>query len=657
MSRHRSKSSQRHLWSKLPIGVVCAGTLAFLAGCGAPTEPSQSEALTITSIGFDLGGPIYTNHKMKARVGIKGKGSSSHVTVSLGLMEAPPAQGAIPSQLSNCLLAGEQIYIPGDGTEQLVDLDVTINSDCTPGKKHNFFVSYGAAEQINSSTGNAIVFSARDAQNPQNQQCHKPSGEAGCVYDIDLRANPGLDMEVSRMVPSSRVAILYPPAKDKPPYPLLTVDSEVALHGRERNTSPTMPGEVYLTYDIAPLTGDSTDWQPLAFDENGTTRRDAIKSITPHGTLDCSHNLYATQAIIDKLKTDWATTNIFNLRSCAVTSFEQHGDPTVMDTDGKMNDCQTVTIQLMRASSPAGLEASTQAWSYNWSQTYGGSSLSITPSFNTTNVIDLTGTQIPQVHGVLQQGARAAVNGQANLGGQYAGELASTPLFQGSAQGVAYVAVANSFVSVSINAFGVNLYSVNRKANIPNPIYDMDWNAMKQRCRDYIFTVIALPITVQFCGSGQIGLTATLTIGNSGVQGQTGQGGLVQGTAIPYANLAASASASVGIPGVSVGIQGVLNLLNARAPLTTSLNWGISRLSPLTLSATGNVNWNLSINTLSGEIDLLVTHPTVNVCTYWGIPYPCGPWTETITQPLYSFQGLTWNYPFLNLQQTLTLSL
>lgn len=252
----------------------------------------------------------------------------------------------------------------------------------------------------------------------------------------------------------------------------------------------------------------------------------------------------------------------------------------------------------------------------------------------------------------------AQVNGEATVGGQYAGLLAQAPLFQGSAQAVAYVALNNSYVSGSINAFGVNLYGFNKQANIPNPLYDKDWNAMKELCTSSTYVVVAIPVSLQFCGSGTIGLKAQLNIGNSGVQGQTGQGGQVQGTATPYATLGASASASVGLPGASIGVKGNLTLLNAQAPLVTTLDWGLTGLSPLSMGVTGNVSWGLALNTLSGEIDVVLTYPSANWCSgWWDIKYPCGPWSSTYTDPLYSFQGLTWNDSFLNANQSLSLSL
>ncbi|MCP3143147.1 hypothetical protein [Pyxidicoccus xibeiensis] len=660
------------------FGALGASALLLFTGCGGedlrcgegttrqddacvvttvepPPDPDAESALTITSLSVPAQGPVYVNHKLKARLGIKGKGSGGHFTVSLGLMEAPPATGDIPSALSNCLLKGEHVYVPGDEKERLIDLDFTVGADCKPGSHHNFFVAYSA--DTASTASQMVVFSARDIQGAENQQCRKADGSVGCVYELDLRESPGLDLEVVQVVPSTRVAVLYPAAGSGRAHPLLAVGTEVALHGRERDASAAIPGEVvHLTYSLAPHGGDANDWQPLAFDEQRTPRH-AITRLLPHEPLHASHHLYATQAVLERLQGAWAREHVFNLRVCAEGSFTQSGNPHLAGSDGTANDCRTIAIQLVRASSGATREASTQAWNYSWSQTYGGSNLSITPSFNTINVVDLTGTQLPQAGGQPQQGAMASVNGQANLGGSYVGSLGSTPLFQGSAQAVAYVAVNNSFVDVSVNAFGVNLYGFNRTANIPNPIYDQDWNVMKQACESDTLVVVAIPVTLQFCGSGTIGLQAQLNIGNGGVAGQTGQGGQVQGIAKPYANLSASASASVGLPGASVGVQGNLTLLDAKAPLNTTLDWGLTNLSPLAMDLTGKATWELDLDTLSGDISLVATYPTVNWCSKWHIPYPCGPWSGTYTDPLYSFQGLSWNYSLLAIDQSQSLSL
>ncbi|WP_224372998.1 hypothetical protein [Hyalangium versicolor] len=671
---------KRLISSTLWISTACTSALALLAGCGGddlrcgdgtteqqdvcvpiPAEQapaSQDTSLTITSLSVPHEGPVHENHTMKARVGFTGKGKGDHFTISLGLMEAPPAQGELPANLSNCLLTGTHLYVAGDEQEQFIDLDFTVGSDCQEGKTHNFFISYATEGNAGHSTGQAMVFSSRDAQNAQNQQCHKPNGEAGCVYDIELKQNPGLDMEITELKPSSRVAVAYPEEVNGHSQPLLTLDTGVMLEGMERNGTGVIPGEgIQLTYSIAPHEGDTNDWQPLFQDDTNETVSH-LSRISPQEPLHVSHHLHATPAVWEKLKGTWAQQNTFDIRACLDASFSQSGNAESAGETGTLNDCHAVTIQLVRAPARSAQQAGTQAWSYNWSQTYGGSSLSLTPSFNTINVVDLTGSQIPQAGGKPQQGAMAQISGAANLGGQYAGALGQTPLFQGSAQAVAYVALNNSFVSGSINAFGVNLYGFNKQANIPNPIYSQDWNAMKQLCANSTYIVVAIPVSLQFCGSGTIGLTAELNIGNSGVQGQTGQGGRVQGTASPYANLAASASASVGLPGASIGVQGSLTLLDAKAPLVTTLDWGLTGLSPLSMNITGNVSWGVNLSTLNGEIDLVLTYPSVNWCSgWWGIKYPCGPWSSTYTDPLYSFQGLQWNYPFLNTNQTLALSL
>jgi hypothetical protein len=659
-----------------------ASALALLTGCGGddlrcgdgtveqqdvcvvPEQPTPSEDTTLTLTSLEIPtGPMLENHRMKARLGLKGTGDGEHFVISLGLMEVAPTEGDIPTELSNCLLTGTHVYVKGGGAEQFIDLDFTVSDECQQGKKHNLFVSYATDDGTGQLAGSMTVFNQRDIQNEQNQQCRKRNGEVGCVYEVELRESPGLDVHVTEITPSSKVAVAYPDSTSGHSLPLMVVGTDIMLHGRARGSSSEVPGGLLsLTYSIAPLKGNSTDWQLLDLDDDQgstATTHYPLTRISPRKPLHVSNHLHATTAVRDRLQGAWAQENVFKLRACVESSLEQDEEAHAGGESGTANDCQVITIQLVRATSNAGsLRAGTQSWDYSWSEKYGGDSLSLTPSFSTTNVVDLTGSQIPEVNGVAQQGAMASVNGQADLGGDYAGSLASSPLFQGSVQAVGYVAVNNSFVSGSVNAFGYSLYSFNKTADIPNPIYSQDWSASKELCQSSTYVVVVIPITLEFCGSGTIGLKAELSIGSSGVQGQTGQGGQVQGTATPYAKLDASLSASVGVPGVSVGVQGSLTLISADAPLNTTLTWGLTGLSPLAMDITGNASLTLDLGTLDGDISLVAEYPSVQWCDGWlGVEYPCELGTSSYTDPFISIEGLGMSERLLNANQTLSLSL
>jgi hypothetical protein len=134
-----------------------------------------------------------------------------------------------------------------------------------------------------------------------------------------------------------------------------------------------------------------------------------------------------------------------------------------------------------------------------------------------------------------------------------------------------------------------------------------------------VFVIVIVPVTAS------LGVDATVDFGTN-IDASTGPNlASLSFTPSLSASISGWASAGVGVPGFSAGVEGRLKLIGATlaAPITAqcsvfrSGNWDV---------VTGDLREQMTVSgeMLSGNLSLYAEYPMLDWCSAWGIPYPCG---------------------------------
>ena len=271
-------------------------------------------AIEVNSLNVDqaASGNVFVNFPLKARVGLKGTGNTNSLVVSLGLMQKPggpnPTQAELES-LQSCLVGGTRITLPGDGSQQFVDIEGIVPPECLEGEPQraaNFFVLLDGADEYTTEDDKWLVYNEKEAQTPVGQACktRDPATgveRTGCVINVNVRPPPGTDIELLEATPDSSVIVLDPPGQatdvspggTEAPRPLFIAGINVAAFGRdfdEANAS-SLPGAVDFAYDIiaSPDTGN-VGWKRL--NANPEALHAPIGSLKPGEELQLDARLH-----------------------------------------------------------------------------------------------------------------------------------------------------------------------------------------------------------------------------------------------------------------------------------------------------------------------------------------------------------------------------
>lgn len=455
-----------------------------------------------------------------------------------------------------------------------------------------------------------------------------------------------------------------------------TVDQAMAAAGDESKLLTNALGDhgLQIVYSVRPAQAATTEWKPLYLHAQGEQAKAGAETesgqvpaqfeesqVVPetpqyytHGLYvenDCGERNLATCKPAVTPRTDiiygaWKDQTDFVVRAC-LKPVKENGDADPTIDVNPSNDCKEIPIKLVRHDTTgASATASSYGFNYQWKDGVGSqSTLRLGWDFHTFNNLTTAGVTIDNTASM-------------TLGSALVG---SVDIIKGGAQGAAYVSLVGSYYDYGLSTFGTKLWGDARV--VPEYHYEKDWNASKELKKSTVVFAGPIPVTVQIIFTGTAGLVANVDIigvntpytaseesGTFLLQKAAGANriGLATLTVTPYGNLTVVAKASIDNGGIRVGVAGSLTLLDLRSPLSGRIWWGMTSLSPVTLTTGAWADLTLKFSTMDGRIYLFAEQLELKICskkTFLGrVHYPCGTDWETFWDfTIANWNGWTWN--------------
>ena len=136
---------------------------------------------------------------------------------------------------------------------------------------------------------------------------------------------------------------------------------------------------------------------------------------------------------------------------------------------------------------------------------------------------------------------------------------------------------------------------------------------MRESCRSKTFLVKVIPVTVQGCARGELGLRGELAVGG-GAQDIPSQfpgspaHAYVRLGVTPFANAGLSLSAGIGVSGLSAGVYGDVTLVDLEVPATMTGRIGLPATG-VPLRAFGNMSVDIGLTFLKGAFGVYAEVP------------------------------------------------
>jgi hypothetical protein len=434
-----------------------------------------------------------------------------------------------------------------------------------------------------------------------------------------------------------------------------------------------------LQYSIRPSnSADPNAWAPLYLhkqgeqakaDESGEsgqeqTQFEETKAVpaTPHyyshglyvendcgerNTATCNASLNPRTEIVSG---EWSNETDFVVRACLVP-VDDNGDEDEALDDNPQNNCRELALKVVRHdTSGSSTIAASYGYNFQWANGAGSqSTLRLGWSLRSWNKVDTAGAVVDN---------EAAVTLGSDL-------IGYTDILKGWAKGAAYVSLAGSYYDYGISTFGIKLWGDAKTASQYH--WGQDWNVSKEIRKGAIVWAGPVPIQLELRFGGIAGLAIDLDVVgvNTPITGveesenflrskspSSSRIGLAQLAVTPYGQIAATASAAITAGVVRAGVASDLTLLNMRTPLTGRLWWGMTNLSPVTLTAGAWADLKLNLTVMSGEVYLFAENQSLDWCSKrikvgWvkvTVRYACGiSWNTFWDMTIADWDGWTWN--------------
>jgi lectin-like protein len=599
-------------------------------------------AIEVNSLNVDqaASGNVFVNFPLKARVGLKGTGNTNSLVVSLGLMQKPsgpnPTQAELES-LQSCLVGGTRLTLPGDGTQQFVDIEGLVPPECLAGEPQraaNFFVLLDGADEYTTEDDKWLVYNEKEAQTPVGQACktRDPATgveRTGCVINVNVRPPPGTDIALLEASPDSSVVVLDPPGQPtdvssggtEAPRPLFIAGISVAAFGRdfdEANAS-SLPDAVDFAYDIiaSPDVG-SVGWKRL--NANPEALHAPIGNLKPGEELQLDARLHPTPEFrtLTSPGGPWAASMDYQVRACAQVPFPEFGDPMIAGPDGRANNCKVFSVRLVR-----GNYSSSSASSYDVTKTYSNawgssSTLQLSLSGGSTNTFNLSGASTDNE-------AKASIKGF----------FGTFDMAHAWGDASATVSPAQASMDTGFKVFGVSLLSYSNSAGTVSYSYDKSYS--KQKCLTYSYGVVVATLNISGCFTASAGFDMNVTASATSINAQVR----------PYVQASLSVSGTLNLTLYKATLSASITILgfntNDSDGISAGLSFVINSTNPLKLTIAYDTDAVFRISTLDGSIDLTIEQLEANWCKkkVWGVKvyYVCWSWDTLAEYNLFSYDG------------------
>lgn len=617
----------------------------LLTGCGGGGNGDRrslvTEHVTITGLSVEES-QVGVEHPLHIRLTAVSEAAISEVDVAVGLMQKVSAsatdeekQAAHSCMLGLATIQNLQANTPASSSEVFV-----VHQDCLgpdgSAIDYNVFVilnPYDEVEETGAGQGenNSIVYNESESWRTENAACLSDgTGAPGCIFDVRVVPNPGLNLEFSQLKLESPTLMLYPTSdsadvvagSNEHNEPNLKADVIINAYGVSAQSPTTLPAGTGISYSICPAADDcqSQHWLPLTIYSNphepaGHKRTEALDSVTGHTNISFSHALYAEGGTLAALLPGgrWATVQNFLVRGCLITTG---------DTDAT-NNCQTAaaTRQVIQKSMSPRQEKAYRSnidFSKSNDNSWGeGTDITVTSNFSISDSVDTAGADIVSVYKSWGDGA----------------ELAT---FQGSANARTEW---GSGVALSVSSFGSSVYSYAKTGTkIYYPWYDW-WRVAKQRCETISKKIYILKFDVNRCLTGQIGFKGSLFNEIEDQYPVLQKNGRVSYGIEKTVDFDGSVSGSTNIELTRAGVNGSYTVLHEHYKPGASAEWVLyeehSDMSSMSASAYTGTTWDCS--SLSGSVTAYADVARPDLCPK--PPFICRSWERVYDQTLQKWTG------------------
>ena len=611
------------------------------ATCDETEQLPQGVTLTYLDLKYDLSKPVYVNNRVPIEYGLTLEDDENteprQVAVSFSFIEAEPANPEEPIECSSSALVVE---VTPDGKEQRFSGVIWPTTVCQAlvDSKVNLRVTFDGGEEIENVTevpSPSVTLSEAAREKAINRLCKTPSGDAGCVYDIDIQPTPTddsgslVDVIHARMASGSAVALL--PKSES--LPTLSIESVLVINGRDPYVSAmpveeipedlleddpelaqdlqfgldedmaeklvAMPGNAALRYDIRPLDSDE-DFLPLRVskagsEDNGRADTVVIEELMPGSPNTFAHDLFAEGATLEALAEggDWGDVADFEVRGCFEADFTQAGNE---GTAAPQNDCQSFGVVMMRdVASPS--SATLFEMNKGLDRSVGGSRLRLESGLNTENRLD-------------SNGASSNLEGNVSILGKIGKNFTLDIVRAKAGASVGTDPAANSY-EVSMVAFNQTVYEISDTGG--EIVREEDFSVAKESeigGLGFGFGPVRIGIGIKVGGEIGIGIVDSLSTTTDTetcadiIEGETSVVcGQIGRTTTPFFAFTADIFGGVKIGPVSGGVEANLRLVNTEFPLGAILSFGVDENGGVRVQ--GNALWNLELTLIIGDVSIV----------------------------------------------------
>ena len=204
------------------IQVFCAVTILAMVGCNSGSSARKIQTsgnLQITGIGISTT-DLALYQPATFTVTVLSSKALTHANIALGLMQKIQGDNATDTlELSSCPLGIVRIENIAANTPTSASAELAPSEACPildGSGLYNIFAFIDPDQEIDETDegeedNNAIVYNRYELSDAPNQACISDTGETGCIYDITLTENKGIDLSISSLRLESDLFIVYPP--------------------------------------------------------------------------------------------------------------------------------------------------------------------------------------------------------------------------------------------------------------------------------------------------------------------------------------------------------------------------------------------------------------------------------------------------------------
>ncbi|MFH1728238.1 MAG: hypothetical protein ABIA04_07460 [Pseudomonadota bacterium] len=649
----------------------------FTLSCLGSDDTSSDTTITgtVQVIGFDASTKdLVVNHPVSVSISVQSKIGLANLEVSVGLVETPEENATEDemADLQSCLLGVVRFEDLKANVAKTMHESFRVSSDCElsdTSKTLNFFTIIDIFDKSDFSADplsddGIAAFYTKNQSRPNNKVCLTSDGDVGCIVNVTVDENPGIDLSMSKFSLQSSTVILYDgtdssnvPAGEGEYNPAhAKANIAIRLDGVSSDAENDLTAATEIRYDICPKNGTNPDcvlgeWMPVTIFSvkdaaSGHDRIAEVSSLSGGHDSYYQHDLYFEGDTLTAISAGgaWADHGQFTLRACinipraaeaefSLSAFTPLTEASEMGYGESLdNNCKYFKVNITEPRDQG--NSPSLSFDHSYSNTWGDDdTIAVYADIGTTNTLD-------------SEGAHSHTYAEVKLEGWI-----SSTIFHADSDVDADTDISDNEIDLTVVAMDSTVYSYSREGE-SELTFDEDWSVSKKICATFSYGIWIVSVDVDVCASGSLGFDATLTMSShagddtSNFDTTTTAYGEAIPTITPSLDFDASATASLDAVIYEAGAKASISLLDLSSPLTASLKWG--SYSDSEMGVIVDVDFSTDITTLDGYLELYVDKKEVD-CVHDYEPWTCSSyWHREDTDTIASWTAVTYDHSLLN---------